>query len=73
MKLIDKDEKAKKIAIEAGQRASRDALAQGLSEEQQKDLAQKAILKALKEFKPTTVTAEKGVDNALKIRDQFIE
>ena len=31
-----------------------------------------AMIKALKEFRPTTVTAEKGVDNALKIRDQFI-
>ena len=39
MKLIDKDEKAKKIAIEAGQKASRDASLQGLSEEQQKELA----------------------------------
>ena len=31
------------------------------------------MIKALKEFKPQNVTVEKGIDNALKIRDLFIE
>lgn len=31
------------------------------------------MIKVLKEFKPSNVTVEKGIDNALKIRDMFIE
>ena len=31
------------------------------------------MIKALKEFKPATVTIERGMDTALKIRDLFIE
>ena len=31
------------------------------------------MIKVLKDFKPSNVTVEKGIDNALKIRDMFIE
>ena len=31
------------------------------------------MIRALKEFKPATVTIERGMDEALKIRDIFIE
>lgn len=31
------------------------------------------MLNALKDFVPTNVTAERGIDTALKIRDMFIE
>jgi hypothetical protein len=31
------------------------------------------MLNALKDFVPTNVTAERGVDTALKIRDMFVE
>jgi hypothetical protein len=31
------------------------------------------MIKALKDFKPATVTIERGMDTALKIRDLFIE
>ena len=31
------------------------------------------MIKALKEFKPATVTIERGMDEALKIRDLFVE
>jgi hypothetical protein len=31
------------------------------------------MIRALKEFKPATVTIERGMDEALKIRDLFIE
>lgn len=30
-------------------------------------------MRALKEFKPSNVTTEKGLDNAFKVRDMFIE
>jgi hypothetical protein len=31
------------------------------------------MIKVLKDFKPSNVATEKGIDNALKIRDMFIE
>lgn len=31
------------------------------------------MIRVLKAFKPANVTVEKGIDNALKIRDMFIE
>jgi len=43
------------------------------SSEQVAEIAKQEIVKALKEFKPATVTVERGVDNALKIRDMFVE
>ena len=36
-------------------------------------MAKKEMLNALKEFVPTNVTAERGMDTALKIRDMFVE
>ena len=30
------------------------------------------MIRALKEFKPSNVTAERGIDAALKVRDQFM-
>ena len=36
-------------------------------------MAKKEMLNALKEFVPTNVTAERGMDTALKIRDQFVD
>ena len=31
------------------------------------------MIRVLKDFKPANVTVEKGIDNAIKIRDMFIE
>lgn len=74
LKLLDRDEQARKIALEAGNNASKEALKQGqLSAEEVAEVAKQAMIKALKEFKPATVTIERGMDEALKIRDLFVE
>lgn len=74
LKLLEKDEQARKIALEAGNHASRDALKQGIYTSQQiAEIAKQEMIKVLKDFKPSNVTTEKGIDNALKIRDMFIE
>ena len=74
MKLLDRDEHARKIALEAGNLASKEALKDGnYSTEELAEIAKQAMIKALKEFKPATVTIEKGMDEALKIRDNFVD
>ena len=74
MKLLDKDDNARKIALEAGNNASKEALKNGgYSAEEVAEIAKQEMIKALKEFKPATVTIERGMDTALKIRDLFIE
>ena len=73
LRLLDRDEQAKKVALEAGQKASNEALKLGsLTQEQVAKLAQAAMMRALHDFKPANVTAERGVDAALKVRDQFV-
>lgn len=70
LRLLDRDDQAKKVALEAGQKASKDALKLGnLTQEQVAKIAQAAMMRALREFKPSNVTAERGIDTALKIRD----
>lgn len=74
MKLLDRDDQARKIALEAGNNASKEALKQGqYSAEEIAEIAKLEMIKALKEFKPATVTIERGMDEALKIRDLFVE
>ena len=74
MKLLDKDDNARKIALEAGNNASKEALKNGgYTAEEVAEIAKQEMIKALKEFKPATVTIERGMDTALKIRDLFIE
>lgn len=73
-KLLEKDEQARKVAFEAGNRASREALKEGLlSAEEIANITRTEMMRALKEFKPSNVTTEKGLDNAFKVRDMFIE
>jgi len=43
------------------------------SSEEIAEIAKQEMIKALKEFKPATVTIERGMDEALKIRDLFVE
>lgn len=74
LKLLDKDDNARKIALEAGNRASREALKQGhYSSEQVAEMAKQEMIKALKDFKPAHVTAERALDKATKIRDMYID
>ena len=44
-----------------------------MGQEQVAQIAQRAMLKALKDYKPQNETVEKGIDNAMRIRDQFVE
>jgi len=71
--LLEKDPHARKAAIEAGNQASRQALQQGLSNEEVKKIAQEAMLLVLAQYRPATVTIEKGLESAIQIRDQFVE
>lgn len=74
LKLLDKDDNARKIALEAGNRASREALQLGqYTSEQVADMAKQEMIKALKDFKPSHVTVERGLDKATKIRDLYID
>ena len=61
------------MALEAGNNASREALKNGYSADEVAEIAKNEMIRALKEFKPATVTIERGMDTALKIRDLFIE
>ena len=62
LKLLDRDEHARKIALEAGNKASNEALKQGYSASEVAAIAKEEILKALKQFKPSNVTVERGMD-----------
>lgn len=74
IRLLDKDENARKLALEAGNKASNEALKLGtLTPGEIAEIAKQEMLKALKNYKPSTVTVERGVDKAAKIRDLFIE
>ena len=74
IRLLDKDEHARKIALEAGNKASNEALKLGtMTPAEISEIAKQEMLKALKNYKPSTVTVERGVDKAAKIRDLFIE
>lgn len=51
--------------MEAGQQASTNALKQGLSHEEATKVAQEAMIIVLKQYKPATVTLEKGLESVL--------
>lgn len=73
IKLLDRDEHARKLALEAGNKASNEALKQGIyTANQVAALAKEEMIRVLKEFRPTNVTVERGLDKAAKIRDLFI-
>lgn len=72
LQMLEKDPQAKKIAIEAGNQASRNALKQGLSLDEASRVAKEAMLLVLSQYKPATVTLEKGLESVLQIRDQFV-
>lgn len=63
--LLEKDPNARKIAMEAGNKASTKALKEGLSHDEAKQIAQEAMLYVLRQYKPATVTLEKGLENVL--------
>lgn len=73
LKLLDRDENARRLALEAGNKASNEALLSGYSAKEVAEFAKAEMLKALREFKPANVTAERGLDQASKIRDMFID
>lgn len=73
LQLLEKDPNARKIAMEAGNKASTKALKEGHSHDEAKQMAQEAMLYVLKLYKPATVTLEKGLDDVLRIRDQFVD
>jgi hypothetical protein len=59
--------------MEAGNKASTKALKEGLSQDEAMRVAQEAILYVLREYKPATVTLEKGLESVLQIRDRFVD
>lgn len=63
--LIERDPQARKIAIEAGNQATRNALKQGLSQEEAQRIAKEAMLYVLSQYRPATVTMEKGMESVL--------
>jgi len=67
---ILRDPKAKQIAKEASLKATKEALIQGLEPDKIVELADKAIIEALAEYKPQS-RFEKGMEQAMKIRDSF--
>ena len=74
LKLLDKDDNARKVALEAGNRASREALKNGqFTSSQVAEIAKEEMIRALKEFKPAHVTVERGLDKATKIRDMYLD
>ena len=68
---ILRDPKAKQIAKEASLKATKEALVQGLEGEKIVELADKAIMEALSQYKPQS-KFEKGMEQAMKVRDSFI-
>jgi len=62
LKYLDNDENAKKVALEAGNKASNEALKQGYSAKEVAEITKKEILRALRDFKPANVTVERGID-----------
>lgn len=72
MRLLSKDVKAKQIALDVGMNAAKAAIISGKTEEETLVLAHEAIAKALENYKPS-VTVQKGVENAIKIIDEWEE
>ena len=58
---IENDPIAKKAAMEAGHKASKEALIQGLSQEEATKLSREAMLFALQEYKPKVVGHERAL------------
>lgn len=74
MRLLDRDDQARKIALEAGNKASKEALKQGhYTSEEIAEMAKEEMIRVLKDYKPAHVTVERALDNAAKIRDEFIQ
>ena len=70
LRLLDRDNQARKLALEAGNKASKDALKQGhYTSEDIAEIAKAEMIRALKDFKPAHVTVERALDNVTKIRD----
>lgn len=72
LKEILRDPKVKQIAKEASLKATKEALIQGLPPDKILELADKAIIEALNEYKPQS-KFEKGIEQAMKIRDSFVD
>jgi len=64
---------AKKAAMEAGHKASMEAIKQGLSFDEATRLSREAMLFALNEYKPKVVGHEKALLNVYNIRNKFVE
>ena len=73
LRLLDRDENARKLALEAGNKASNEALMAGYSPTEAADFAKLEMMNALRLYKPGNVTVERGMDQASKIRDLFID
>ena len=73
LKLLDRDEHARKLALERGNKAANQALLDGLSPTSVKTVTMQEIMRALTEYKPMNVTVERGVGEASRIRDMFIQ
>ena len=63
--MLERDPQARKVAMEAGNKASTNALKQGLSHEEATRVAQEAMLYVLRQYRPATVTLEKGLESVL--------
>jgi|LauGreDrversion4_2_1035121.scaffolds.fasta_scaffold37223_5 hypothetical protein len=71
--MLERDPQARKVAMEAGNKASTKALKEGLSHDEATRVAQEAMLYVLRQYKPATVTLEKGLESVMQIRDQFVD
>jgi hypothetical protein len=58
--------------MEAGHRASIEAIKQGLSYDEATRLSREAMLFALQQYKPGVVSQDRAIQQVMKIRDQFI-
>jgi ATP-dependent RNA helicase DDX46/PRP5 len=67
---ILRDPKARQIAKEASLKATKEALIQGVSKDKLAEIVDKAIIDALKEYKPQS-KFEKGMAQAMEIRDSY--
>ena len=70
---LEKDPIAKKHAMEAGHKASKEAIKQGLSIEEARKVARAAMIFAVEKYKPKVVGQDKAIQKVIQIRDQFVE
>lgn len=67
--MLERDPVAKKQAMEAGHKASIEAIKQGLSFEEATRLTKEAMLFAMQVYKPNIVSQDKAIQQVMKIKE----